>query len=222
MYKLRVERMMKEMLKNLRKYTLLITAAVFILTGCNPNNAGDNQQQGAGVYNTENGGVNVTNNARGMVQGDQQQNNTSMQNNTNMQNRNKEAREVANRLVKLATKIDQVNDATAVVAGRWAIVGIDVDATLDRSKVGTIKYTVAEALKEDPKGAHAIVTADADTVYRLRQMATGIRDGKPIEGFMDEVAAIVGRLMPQVPKDIEAPNKNAQDNNNVQKQLNEK
>jgi YhcN/YlaJ family sporulation lipoprotein len=214
------------MLNNIKKYTLLMIATVFILTGCNPNNAGDNQQQGAGVYNTENDGVNYTNNARGMNQGDQQQNNTIMQNNTNkntnnMQNRNKEAREVADRLVKLATKIEQVNDATAVVVGRWAVVGIDVDATLDRSKVGAIKYTVAEALKEDPKGAQAIVTADADTLYRLRQMATGIRNGEPIEGFMDEVAAIVGRLMPQVPRDIEAPNKNAQDNNDVQKQLNQ-
>jgi YhcN/YlaJ family sporulation lipoprotein len=118
-------------------------------------------------------------------------------------NRNKEAQEVADRLVKIATRIEQVNDATAVVIGRWAVVGIDVDAKLDRSKVGTIKYTVAEALKADPKGAYAIITADIDTNYRLREMAKDIRNGKPIEGFMNELAAIIGRIMPQVPRDIE-------------------
>lgn len=50
-------------------------------------------------------------------------------------NRNRDAQEVAERLVKLATRVEQVNDATAVVVGRWAVVGIDLDATLDRARV---------------------------------------------------------------------------------------
>lgn len=120
-------------------------------------------------------------------------------------NRNQEAQEAAERLVKLATGVEEVNDATAVVVGRWAIVGVDVNAQLDRSKVGSIKYTVAEALKADPKGAYAIVTADLDTNYRLRQMAKEIREGKPIAGVMDELAAIVGRLMPQIPRNVQDP-----------------
>jgi YhcN/YlaJ family sporulation lipoprotein len=116
--------------------------------------------------------------------------------------KNRDAQKVAQRLVSLATKVDEVNDATAIVAGRWAIVGIDVDAKLDRSRVGSIKYSVAEALKADPKGAYAIVTSDIDTNYRLRQMAQEIREGKPIAGVMDELAAIVGRLMPQLPRQV--------------------
>jgi YhcN/YlaJ family sporulation lipoprotein len=119
--------------------------------------------------------------------------------------KNREAQKVAQRLVSLATKVDNVNDATAIVAGRWAVVGIDVDAKLDRSRVGSIKYSVAEALKADPKGAYAIVTADIDTNYRLRQMAQEMRDGKPVAGVMDELAAIVGRLMPQVPRQVQDP-----------------
>lgn len=120
-------------------------------------------------------------------------------------NRNQEAQEAADRLVTLATGVDEVNDATAVVVGRWAIVGVDVNAKLDRSKVGSIKYTVAEALKADPKGAYAIVTADIDTNYRLRQMAKEIREGRPVAGVMDELAAIVGRLMPQIPRAVQDP-----------------
>jgi YhcN/YlaJ family sporulation lipoprotein len=120
-------------------------------------------------------------------------------------NQNQEAQEAADRLVKLATGVEEVNDATAVVIGRWAIVGVDVNAQLDRSKVGSIKYSVAEALKDDPKGAYAIVTADLDTNYRLRQMAKEIREGKPVAGVMDELAAIVGRLMPQIPRNVQDP-----------------
>lgn len=125
--------------------------------------------------------------------------------NDEIPDRNNEAQEAADRLVSLANGVEEVNDATAVVVGRWAIVGIDVNAQLDRSKVGSIKYTVAEAIKDDPKGAYAIVTADIDTNYRLKQMAKEIREGRPIAGVMDELAAIVGRLMPQVPRHVQDP-----------------
>ena len=76
---------------------------------------------------------------------------------------------------------------------------IDVNQKLDRSRVSSIKYTVAEALQKDPYGANAVITADADTTYRLKQMATEIKRGHPIGGVMEELADIVGRLMPEVP-----------------------
>ena len=44
-------------------------------------------------------------------------------------------------------KCASVNDATAVVVGKYAIVGIDVKAKLDRTRVESIKYSVAESLK---------------------------------------------------------------------------
>ncbi|MFP3361302.1 hypothetical protein R0K17_28755, partial [Planococcus sp. SIMBA_143] len=46
---------------------------------------------------------------------------------------------------------------------------------------------------------NAVVTADADTTYRLKQMATEIKRGHPVGGIMEELADIVGRLMPEVP-----------------------
>ncbi|UFJ41888.1 YhcN/YlaJ family sporulation lipoprotein [Brevibacillus humidisoli] len=109
----------------------------------------------------------------------------------------------ADRLVQLASKVRNVKDATAVVIGRWAVVGIDVNAHLDRPEVGVVKYSVAEALKEDPQGATAVVTADPDIVQRLQEMATDIRQGRPVAGFAEELADIVGRIMPQAPRNVE-------------------
>lgn len=109
----------------------------------------------------------------------------------------------AERLVQLASQVKNVNDATAVVIGRWAVVGIDVNAHLDRPEVGVIKYTVAEALKEDPQGATALVTADPDVVQRLREMAADIRRGRPVTGFVEELADIAGRIIPQAPNNVE-------------------
>lgn len=109
---------------------------------------------------------------------------------------------VAERMVRIATSIPQVQNATAVVAGKYTIVGIDVDPTLDRGRVGTIKYSVAQALHEDPQGRNALVTADIDLVQRLRELADDMRAGRPAAGIAEELAEIAGRIMPQPSKEV--------------------
>lgn len=116
---------------------------------------------------------------------------------------NRSAQERADYLADLATEVPNVKGATAVVAGRYTIVGIDVDQTLDRSRVGTLKYAVAQAIKEDPHGANALVTADTDVVQRLREMNEDIRQGRPVQGFMEELADIAGRIAPQPSREVE-------------------
>jgi YhcN/YlaJ family sporulation lipoprotein len=117
----------------------------------------------------------------------------------------KTGQEISKRLVELATSIPNVNDATAVVFGRYAIVGIDVNAKIERSQVGTIKYSVAESLKQDPYGARAIVVADADTNERLKEIQGDIQKGRPLQGIMEELADVAGRLMPEVPGNMIEP-----------------
>lgn len=115
--------------------------------------------------------------------------------------------QISKHLTDLAASIPKVNDATAVVLGRYAIVGIDVNKDLDRSEVGAIKYSVAESLKKDPHGARAIVVADPDINARLREIGEDIRKGEPVEGIMNELADIAGRLIPEIPAELEDPNK---------------
>lgn len=119
---------------------------------------------------------------------------------------------ISKRLVMLARRIPNVENATAVVLGPYAIVGIDVNPKLDRSQVGSIKYSVAESLRKDPYGAKSIVVADVDTNQRLKEIASEIKKGRPGQGIMQELADVVGRLMPEVPGDLLTPNpKNATD-----------
>ncbi|MBM7654118.1 YhcN/YlaJ family sporulation lipoprotein [Neobacillus cucumis] len=129
---------------------------------------------------------------------------------------------ISKRLVDLATSIPNVSDATAVVLGRYAIVGIDVNSKIDRSQVGSIKYSVAESLRKDPYGAKAIVVADVDTNQRLREIQAEIKKGRPLQGIMQELADVAGRLIPEVPGDIITPNpKNATEKSNNKLQGNE-
>lgn len=109
---------------------------------------------------------------------------------------------VAARLCALATGIAGVKDARCVVIGNTAVIGIDVDERLDRGRVGTIKYSVAEALRNDPYGVDAFVTADMDLSARIREMRADIDRGRPVAGFAEEMSDIIGRIIPQLPRDL--------------------
>ncbi|OLS41964.1 YhcN/YlaJ family sporulation lipoprotein [Bacillus sp. MRMR6] len=161
------------------KKTITLVLVMFFLAGCNitDNSAQTNDKQSS---------INVRN--------------------TNIEEVDrKTGQEISKRLVELATSIPNVNDATAVVFGRYAIVGIDVNGKIERSQVGTIKYSVAESLKQDPYGARAIVVADADTNERLKEIQGDIQKGRPVQGIMEELADVVGRLIPEVPGDMVTP-----------------
>lgn len=118
---------------------------------------------------------------------------------------------VAQRMVNIAASVPQVRNATAISLGKYTIVGIDVDPTLDRGRVGTLKYTVAQALQEDPQGSRALVTADVDLVQRIRELNEDLKNGRPIGGIMEELAEIAARISPQPSKEVkkreEAPSK---------------
>lgn len=109
---------------------------------------------------------------------------------------------IKDHLEAMAEKVSGVKKAHAVVFGNTAIVGIDVDGKLSRSRVGNIKYSVAETLKKDPRGKNALVTADMDLSNRIAEIGQHIKKGEPISGFASELADIVGRIVPQLPKDV--------------------
>ncbi|WP_456271673.1 YhcN/YlaJ family sporulation lipoprotein [Bacillus sp. AK031] len=122
------------------------------------------------------------------------------------QQENPPGQEVSKHLVKIATSVPDVEDATAVVLGNYAFVGIDVDARVERSEVGTIKYSVAEALKDDPHGAQAVIVADPDLYARLQEVGNDIQNGRPVQGVLNELSDIAGRLMPELPKNTQPIN----------------
>ena len=116
-----------------------------------------------------------------------------------------ESETVSKHLANLAANVPGVNGSSAVALGKYAIVAIDVDKDFDRSKVGSIKYTVAEALKKDPYGKNAVVVADPDIFARLNEVREDIRNGRPVQGILNELSDIVGRIMPEVPGDLQDP-----------------
>lgn len=114
---------------------------------------------------------------------------------------NLDAAAIETRLESLAMSVPGVQAANCVVYGKTAVVGIDVKQDMDRSKIGTVKYSVAEALRKDPYGVNAVVTADMDLDQRLRNIRDKARNGHPVVGFAEEMSDIIGRIMPQLPSE---------------------
>ncbi|GAA0452862.1 YhcN/YlaJ family sporulation lipoprotein [Alkalibacillus silvisoli] len=121
------------------------------------------------------------------------------------QNRDHTNTEAAQRLSRIASDVNEVNRATAVVFGAYTIVGIDVTDDLDRSRVGSVKYTVAEAIKDDPYGHYAFVIADGDVVARLNEINRGIQDGQASHVIVNEIANLIGRYIPETPPTDQRP-----------------
>lgn len=113
--------------------------------------------------------------------------------------------EVADRLANIADRLPDVDRATAIVVGPYTVVGIEVDKDFDRTKVGSIKYTVAETVHEDPYGRDAVVLADPDVVERIEHMGDKMSQGHPVQGIIDELSALIGRVMPEVPVPNDQP-----------------
>lgn len=132
---------------------------------------------------------------------DEQDDRVKVQNSTNEQVNRRESENRSNHLAELAERIPEVNEATALVIGDFAVVGIDVNEELERSEVGSIKYAVSESMKDDPHGANAMVVADPDLNARLKEVVEDFRNGHPIQGIMNELADITGRIIPEVPAD---------------------
>lgn len=123
---------------------------------------------------------------------------------------------VTERLENLVKGIPHVNNATCVIVGHTAIVGIDVDGKMERSRVDTIKYSVAEALRKDPYGINAFVTADMDLGDRIQSIRDQIKNGQPVAGFAEELGKIIGRIIPQLPRDISPKQAPPPENENPQ------
>jgi YhcN/YlaJ family sporulation lipoprotein len=163
---------------------LIIVLGVFVLTGCG--------------RNTNNNSVPQQNQAPNAQIHSQQTNPTNHPGMTPDQ--------IRTHLEQLAMSIPQVQHAHCVIIGKTAVVGIDVVGDLPRARVDNTKYSVAEALRKDPYGVNAIVTADIDLDNRLKNIRQQIMNGHPITGFADEMGKIMGRIVPQLPKDINPKN----------------
>lgn len=103
----------------------------------------------------------------------------------------------AEALARKISDMNNVNSATVVFSGKSAWVGVDLAAKSENKMTNRMKNEITSTVKKEERNIDKVyVTADADTVTRLRNIARDIADGKPVSGFIKELNEIGRRITP--------------------------
>lgn len=95
--------------------------------------------------------------------------------------------------------LSDIKSATVVVSGNTAYVGVDIAAKLQGKMTDQLKEKVIDKAKQTDTGLSRVyVSADVDTISRLKNYAKDIRDGKPISGIIQQVDEMFRRPAPTV------------------------
>lgn len=107
----------------------------------------------------------------------------------------------ADNIAKAVKTVPGIKGASAVISGNNAYVGINIDVSgnIDNTaKVQNLKKQAADMVrKTDSSITTVYVSGDADFVQRITKISNGIKSGKPVEGFKDELAELVKRITPE-------------------------
>jgi len=112
-----------------------------------------------------------------------------------------EAKRVADRLAKDAVKVEGVDKAAVVIDTTGprpnAYVGLNLKPEVKGEETNRVKMEVERKLKAAEPRLHSVnVTSDPDLVKRIRDIAMGIGQGKPISSFAAELRELGRRLTP--------------------------
>lgn len=158
-------------------FTLIIFIVSFSLMACQlaekPNLPDNNNTNDIGRYNN---------------------NNNNMNNDMNMDN-NMSAR--AENIADSVVDIAGVDDATVVITGDTALVGVDIAGKDNGEVTDNLKRSIINVVKKvDNRIDNVVVTASPDFFDRIDNIARDINRGKPLSGFVDEVNEIIRRVAP--------------------------
>ncbi len=107
--------------------------------------------------------------------------------------------ERADKLAYMADSVDGVKKATVVISGKMAYVGLDLDADIEEEQTNEVEKMVMDKVKGAEEAITTVyVTSDADTVTRIKKIAEGISEGKPVSSFGKELEEIGRRITPNM------------------------
>lgn len=112
----------------------------------------------------------------------------------------------ADRLARSCETVSGVNNATVVVSGNTAYVGVDTAgyntgknvAYGTANNISALKSQCAQKIRAaNPQIQRVYVSTDANFFDRLRRVGDGIRNGNAVNGFRNELDGLVRGLTPE-------------------------
>jgi YhcN/YlaJ family sporulation lipoprotein len=103
----------------------------------------------------------------------------------------------ADDLERTIEQVQGVEDATVVISGNTAYVGLDLDNNTNTVNNTNIKNNVTQKIRASNTNINTVyVSTETGFMDRLRDVGTGIRGGRPISGFTTELRDMVRRINP--------------------------
>lgn len=127
----------------------------------------------------------LANNTRDYSMNRYNTNNNRLTTNTNDQ---------ADKIANIASRVNGVNDATVVIAGRTAYVGLDLNDNVQSNQANSVERKVYNAVKKSANGYNVSITSDNDLFGRLRDIGDGIRSGTPLNNYRNDFRTFDNRF----------------------------
>ncbi|NLY78188.1 MAG: YhcN/YlaJ family sporulation lipoprotein [Tissierellia bacterium] len=117
--------------------------------------------------------------------------------NNNILNNDNNNSRLADRIAKEIERLNNVDEASVLLSGNTAIVGVDMDDDVEGQITSDLKQRIAKIVKNRNKDIENVsITADPDLFTRISNMAEDITNGRPISGFADQFEEILRRITP--------------------------
>lgn len=177
------------MKRNLKTKTLSLFLSVFILTalgGCTPSDTSKNKKVAPPANDTtKKDDTNMTKD-------------NAITDNTTKDDMNGDLYKRATKIADEVAKIKGIKSANVVISNDRALIGVDMEDTAEGKITEDLKSQVeSTAKKTDTEIKTVAVSADADIMKRISNVGTGIKDGKPLSEFGNEIEEIFRRIMPK-------------------------
>jgi|GEM_PF-4840097 len=123
-------------------------------------------------------------------------NGTALGNNENTGNANTQTRRT-DQLARACEQVPGVDNATVVVTGNTAYVGIDLDENMNVTNDVDIRNQVVQKIRAAGDDINTVyVSAEPDFMDRIKNVGNGLRNGRPIDAFTTELREMIQRVTP--------------------------
>jgi len=99
-------------------------------------------------------------------------------------------KEVATRVETEAAKVEEVNQATALVSDKNIYIGLELKEKLDKQKSTTIERSALDRMIYLEPNYAIGVTSEMDLVNKIKDVAQGFSLGHPLSSFQNEIIEI--------------------------------
>lgn len=104
----------------------------------------------------------------------------------------------AEKIESAVNRISGVRSSRVIISNNRALVGVDMVSNIEGTMTNDLKANIEKTVKSaDNQLTSVAVTADPDIFNRITNVGNGIRSGRPLSEFGNEIEELFRRILPR-------------------------